>query len=237
MHPQTPSKIAQLFDKYSDRITDPILKDILARQSVFSLVNTNANALILGINPSYRKVEKSLEEGYPFNFQDLYKDRYFGKFHKLIEPYKHLTFTYLDIFTQRHTDQEEIYKFFKDKVGMEYLCEHLMISQEIIENLKPKLILVFNKKVGDFLGNNIKSKDDDFTNVWLGYNFKRVEGINNAFEIIGFKDLKERLNPSLKHTALIGTTVYFSKFMNQFIKITEKEAIRHDLQALSNRLL
>ena len=232
---QLNDKISQIFEEAKLNIKDPNLKSIVDRNFVSSIIDMKADVLICGINPSFRAIETNLNS-YSFDFNHLENDRYFGKFHDLVKVHKDkLAFTYTDMFYQRHTEQKEIAGFYSEKEGIEFLCRQLIVTQEMVEQLKPKLILVFNKQAANFWGLNYQDRENIMGNVWLGYEFENTE-IENLYRITGLLESKERLNSGLKATNLIGTLVYFSKFISYRTDKKVMNQIKSDIPLLINKI-
>lgn len=227
-------ELSDIFFEYENKFESKDLNEIVSRKFVYSKLDLYAEILICGINPSYRKNEKNCK-GYSFNFSDLTSDRYFKTFHLLFEPYKSLyRIDYFDLFYQRHTSQSDIFKFYSEKKGIEFLCKQLEITNKTIETIKPKAIFVFNKHAANYFGKNYSynKKTKMLQNVWLGYKFKDID-INNTFKIDGLIDTSERLNFfDLKNTNLNGTIVYFSRFLNRFTPKKELLQIRKDIERI-----
>ena len=233
---QLNAKISQIFEEAKLNIKDPNLKSIIDRNFVSSIIDMKADVLICGINPSFRANETNLNF-YSFDFNHLENDtKYFKKFHDLVKVYKNkFAFTYTDMFYQRHTEQKEILSFYSEKEGIEFLCKQLIVTQEMIEQLKPKLILVFNKQAANFWGLNYQDRENILENVWLGYEFENTE-IENLYRITGLLESKERLNSGLKDTNLIGTLVYFSRFISYRTDKKVMDKIKSDIPSLINKI-
>jgi hypothetical protein len=215
-------KLFLVFEEAKKTITSPNLLEIVNRDFVYSCVNMNADVIICGINPSFRK-EKTDHETY--SFEHLAEDRYYKKIHEFIENYKgDYKFTYIDMFYQRHTEQSELKNFLGNPEGLKFICNQLIITQEIVEQIKPKFIIVFNRMAANFWGRNNKK---NIENVWLGYKFEKTLN-EEIFKICGFEDTENRVNHQLKSTNLEGTYIYFSRFIGRLSKV-EKEKIKVDL--------
>jgi hypothetical protein len=187
------------------------LNPLLSRGFVFSEIQ-KSDILITGINPSMRKGDEIVDYD-SFKYQDLIKyERYFKKLHGLF-PTKiaECFFQYTDLFYHRNTEQIGIKQLesANNPEGLAFLVEQLNITYKRIECSKPKLITVFNKGSWKYWGKNYNSKTG--AEIWMGYNFKRVEGFENLFEITGSIDVAGRVTK--KPTQLKGTFVYFSSFI------------------------
>ncbi len=226
MNSNIKERLTKIFKDAKLAIKSPILLEIVNRSFVYSEVNMDAKALICGINPSYRKNETNLDS-YSYNFDDLEGDKYYKKFHKLIKPYKEeIKFTYIDLFYQRHTEQKKINNFTANE-ALKFICEQLVVTQSLIEQLQPKFILVFNKQAANFLGKNNKQ---NLSNVWLGYKFEEIKK-DKIYKICGFEDSEQRINRELSATNLEGTLIYFSRFLGR-ISNKDLEQIELDIAEL-----
>jgi len=223
------SQLSKLWGDFKDKAE---LNCILQRNFIFSEVQP-CDILILGINPSDDKT--NIPSSFKFSNS---KGVYFNKFHKIanaIDPTSKYIFDYLDVFCFRETHQSNISIFLKNSVGVSFLCEHLTITQNIIEELKPKLIIVFNKLAGNFLGVNAKKVGSDYTNIWLGYEFFEPENYNCKI-IAGFKNSNERINKNITASSLIGTPVYFSKYLGRSKNIEIETIIEEIKHVINNHL-
>ncbi|MBN2730632.1 MAG: hypothetical protein JXR53_15515, partial [Bacteroidales bacterium] len=175
--------IADLFNLYKGKMQNPELKQVLERCCVTSLPDLNADTLICGINPSYNN--KCPEN---FKFSDLKNAPYFSTLHDIISDCKSKdSIEYIDLFCFRHTDQKIIWQFTEDPIGLEFIVEHLKITQQIIEEMHPKTILVFNRTAAIFFGVNANPNADEpeKRNIWMGYKFSGI----NADKYSELKDL------------------------------------------------
>lgn len=212
--------------------TNSELNEIFNRRYVYSLVEP-CDILIVGINPSYVKGGEHHEK---FKFKDC-EGRYFGKFHRImnkIDTLGQYKVDYLDLLNIRVTEQKQLYKFLGTKEGIEFISEQLLLSQRIIEEIKPKLIVVFNRLAGNLLGANMKFKDGKLTNVWLGYEYYKPENYN-CHLISGLINSTERIG-SLQSTQLIGTPVYFSKYLGRAKNIDVDNIINHIREIISTHV-
>jgi len=233
-------KLNTLFKKYESTFQNEYLNEIIERGYVFSDVNVESDILICGINPSYRKLGKNIDQptkNYSYKFKDTENDRYFKKYHHFFSAYKHEhTIDYLDFFYQRHTQQKDFKLFFKEERSINFLTEQLQITQETLELIEPKAIFLFNRFASNFLGKNNKYnfKNETLTNVWLGYIFENTP-IPNTYKIKGFIDLNQRIG-NKKQTNLKGTIVYFSRFLNHYVKQEEISQIQEDIDLIIKQI-
>lgn len=224
-------QIEVLFDKYRGRFQNNDLNEILNHGCVSSIPAMNADILICGINPSYN--EKSPNH---FSFHELVSKRYFSPLHKITETCTDRSkIDYIDLFCFRRTNQNDIWKFTSDSVGVQFITEHLIITQNIIEQMKPKLILVFNKDAANFFGvrANPDFTDEKSRNIWMGYRFKCDESDSSCI-IEGLH--KDRINKDFKETNLVGTRVFFSSYM-RYLNTEKRNNIKDTVSNLIKNTL
>ncbi len=227
------TKIRNLFEKYKGKMGDQALNCILDRGFVSSLPNMNAEILICGINPSDNG--KRPEN---FHFQALKNAPYFTTIHDIVSDCKDQNaIDYLDLFCFRNTNQYDIWQFAKNPVGLKYIVDHLMLTQEIIEEINPKVLLVFNKTAATFFGFHANPSDEnpENKNIWMGYKFKDCVTIDNMYSnnvksIIGLHE--SRINPDLEETSLNGSKIFFGSYM-RYLKTEKKAELRKLISTLS----
>lgn len=218
--------LSDLWKKYTPKFSGK-LKEVVSRGYVFSKVDNIENiVLITGINPSFRKNGK-IEASHYFKFNDIevQNDYYYRKIKNTLPVLaSKFNIEYTDLFYFRQTEQVKLKDFFDDKVGINFLVEQLCITKSFIEELKPKLIIVFNKGSWAFWGKEYNSKKDTLT--WLGYDFKQIETLN-LYEIVGLLNSKEII--CNRETSLKGHKIYFSKSL-KYLSNIELEGIKEDLR-------
>lgn len=207
----TKNQLASVFNAFKSKSTDDKINEIVARQYVHYILHHDYPVLICGLNPSYRKTEDHKSYSFDFNDEKIKVDRYFSKFHKFV---KGTPTNYIDLFTQKHTSQADLYVFLENEQGVEFLNNQLLIAQNTIEAVKPKLILLFNKKAGEFWGRDAKANDDGtYYKAWMGYTFEPTS-IEGAFKITGLLESENRINSELKESLLVGSVIYFSTYIS-----------------------
>lgn len=205
-------KISSLFSRYKNKAVDEQQKEIISRGFVYSKVDSKADILICGINPSERK--DFLTSDYMYNYALLEKDRYFKKFLPLFSNYTNtFSISYFDLFYQKHSKQKSIECFKKDKPGKDFLQEQLNITHSILEQIQPKAIFVFNKQASTFFNHN--------------HNFN--VGLNLKLEKTAFPNTYHVQSNSLKNTL-----VYSSRFLNHFVKMEELNKIKQEIASVFN---
>lgn len=230
-------KIQELFQKYKGKMENPELNEILDKGFVSSLPNMNAEILICGINPSDNHIKPE-----HFQFQKLEKAPYFTTLHNIIKDCNDRSkIDYLDIFCFRHTDQKVIWQFTKDPVGIMFIAEHLQLTQLIIEEIKPKLILVFNKTAATFFGRDAMPEAEriEDKNVWMGYKFCDIHlesPMNDNMysvlvkSIVGLHEF--RINSEMVESTLLNANIFFGSYM-RYLKNEKKEELRKLIASIS----
>ncbi|HBG70051.1 MAG: hypothetical protein A2W93_09950 [Bacteroidetes bacterium GWF2_43_63] len=222
------NKIHDLFEKYKGKMEDPKLNEILERNYVWSEFDSSAKILICGINPSYRKNDKI--EPYPFNFYKVCKtDSYYKTRYDLLPKSHAHKATYIDMLVQRHSNQNDLLKFCSIDAGKYFIAQQLEITQEVIEQIQPTLILVFNRFASNFWGLHPKKQaDGEFTNIWLGYTFED----NNDGSYTIKKEMQKKTIGNKKETSLAGAKIYFSKHIGWRISKDEYFRISENVSSL-----
>ena len=202
-------ELQELFESY--KFTKHIAAEIIvSRGFVYSEINPNAEILICGINPSLRT--DFLKTSFSYDF-DLVKasDRYFKKFQPLINTAV-LEVGYFDLFYQKHSKQKDIESFYKTEQGRSFLQSQLNITREILLNLKPKAILVFNKEAFSFFGIHPR------LNIGMKFNLEN-HSIDNTFYC-------EELN----------ALIYKARYLNHFVNQETLKKMKDDIQLIIKEL-
>ncbi len=157
--------------------------------------------LFIGLNPSYTDDSKISGVGY-YNLEqegNTYK-RYFKKFEDLS---KRQEWGHLDLLFVRETKQENIDNIMHQEHGVSFIWEQLKVTNEILIQTRPKVIIVCNTKARHFLGKDMEKKNNNEPEkwVWLGYNFKFDEQI-------GTHRITNENSP------LKGTPVFFTSMLS-----------------------
>lgn len=218
-------EVEKLFSKYHETVIGEITK----RGVVCSQVNRK-KVLFVGMNPSY--LNDSKPESYSYNVNDAITgySKHYKKFYDLaVNSGIGQDWTYLDIFYFRETDQNKVFSMQSHSVWIDFLCEQLRLTQDIIEDLCPELIVVCNSGAKIFLGKDVSiDKNGIDEHIWLGYQFEFNENLG--------VDLISNINPkSIGKTVsnIIGVPVIFTPTLTYMEKSTRNRLewhIRHILR-------
>ena len=129
--------------------------------------------LFIGINPSisnenewdkfYNNTQKRTEKTH----------KYFNRFFEISKEVG-LRWSHIDLLFLRCTDQKEVAKICrKYENGTQFIWEQLMISKQIIEQAKPKIIVINNSFARRLLGKEKENGQQE----WLGFDFKFDDSI------------------------------------------------------------
>ncbi len=235
--------ISKLFKEYEEmyrNCTDSFSEMIKRGYAVPEHINLNGiEVLICGINPSYPKLKNTFFEEikYP-KFSTTIEDnhRYWKNMRESIlygVPLKNVE--HIDLFALRESDQNKLKKSIDDSNKMNFMVKNLWLTQQIIELMSPKLIIVANKAQWGYWGllENM---------YWMGYKFKQepVKAYSEKMKLLEIEGLKDsifdkdknnevgpigRVNMNFE-TKLIGTKVLFTLFQTGKYKCKESEKIQ-----------
>ena len=188
----------------------PELSDFFSKRRICLCVgNPVGGILITGINPSRKRFAEDKEFAYTFRGATVEEKRKTGK---ISNPYWRQKYkmlgeeliketAYLDLYPLGFTSQDG----FEDLIEKNYQFRAAIVSitqREIETHIKPVLIIVANKKSSYYWGRN-----EDAT--WMGYDMERISDVMELYQIKGFKDKPDRLNPDLKQSSLRGSLILF----------------------------
>ena len=202
MHKKYFEKIEKIFNFKSN---NEEVNRILSRGFCYSEFQSK-KLLFVGINPSYLPDAKI--ESHHYCVEDALKEykKYFGKFEELAKGTKYENdWTYIDLFFFRETEQKKIQNLLNNDI--DFIVNQLRLTNEIINEINPEIIVVCNSSSSRFFGIN-KNNDE---NIWLGYNFT----FDNEYcaEVITSLDNNSIIEDKNKIENLIGTPVLFSSIL------------------------
>ena len=177
------AKYQKIWDEYADtqinKSTPQNEDNLLDRGFVFEFDEgqKDIDILFVGINPSYTNGKS---ETLFYGKKDVASISYFKPFNYIIaelqknrENATDLTWSHLDMLVFRETQQS----FIKDQLlqtedGIQFIYKQLMISRQILEYLKPKIIVVSNTAARHFFGRDKYEVQGKKLGVWMGYDFE-----------------------------------------------------------------
>jgi hypothetical protein len=173
--------------------------DSIVKRKFAYVEQVEKNALFfIGLNPSggdthqddhfYYKLEQTGGNGYP-KFWQPFED---------IASRTNLTWTHLDLLGIRETKQTNVRKILGTELGVNFVLQQLLIAKQIIEEAKPRIIVVCNTLSRFFLGYDMTV--DKKHNVWMGYEFEFDEDLGTD-RIVTKGDL-------------FGTPIFFSSMLS-----------------------
>ena len=142
--------------------------------------------LLTGINPSFGSQDgewKFFPGGYdePFIFRNATNSKrqdYWGKKRKQFSDDLCKTMAYLDLFPIRESEQRLFEQVFKNPKLTKLRADILSITQDAIEEMKPRLIVHANRQSMYYWGIKPAQEADvdanDYEHPWMGYKVKRV---------------------------------------------------------------
>lgn len=218
MHTKYYDRLENLFTLKSDNL---IANEILERGFCYSEFQKK-KLLFIGINPSY--LSDAQRESHHYCIEDALKGypKYFAKFKELAKNTKYENdWTYIDLFFFRETDQNKIKYFLEHNI--DFIIEQLNITNQIINDVNPELIVVCNSGASNFFGINKKEEN----NIWMGYDFvfdeefcvEIVTGLNNK-SVIRDRNLTQNTigKPVLFSSILTYLDVHSKKRLNWIIR-------------------
>lgn len=137
---------------------------VFFKNSYYSNDEVIENSLLfIGLNPSFRKGDEILEEKFYQLTQENHTDPYFNKFQDISNHTK-LPWAHIDMLYCRETKQDKVYELSKSALGTKFIREQLSITNQILEQVNPKIIVVTNSLARWFIG-----YDDQH---WLNHRFE-----------------------------------------------------------------
>ena len=192
-------KYDMLWSKYSGK------SPIIDRGYSACITVSQRDILIIGFNPSEGSITGSFLYPLPSENKGYWKDVN----SMLVSPGLNLSSNaaYIDLFAFKESDQNTgIKNIIQNPLLFSYVVDQVSLTQELIENIiRPKIIIVKNKAAWAFLG-----KEVQFT--WMGYDFEHIVDTPHGelCRIVGFRKEKDRINSSIKKSAIDGAYVLFT---------------------------
>lgn len=187
--------------------SDPIVSKYIKRGYAFPQIK-KATALFIGLNPAGREEESvSFEYDIKQAVQDLPK--YYGRYDQLAQKAE-IDWSYLDLFYFKETDSDIIDYFLKQPVAIQFLVEQLKVTQAIIEEISPKVIVVFNAKARKFLG--LEQNRDKNEGIWLGY-LANNKLLYQKFGTPVITEVESDIINTIKHQKYLPIPIFFDSFI------------------------
>lgn len=129
----------------------PYINRGYAIQSVISF----DSILFIGINPSFDEMKNKHFESFLYDIHQNDSHKYFKKFKDIGEE-TNTQWSHFDLLFLRETNQNNIKHMYNDVLGKEFLNNQLIISKNVIENSKPKIIVISNAFARDLFKHECK---------------------------------------------------------------------------------
>lgn len=206
-----------LSQKYQDQLdqiwsredfkSDDLVSKYIKRGYAFPQIG-KATALFIGLNPAGREDE---DHSFIYNKEQAVKDlpNYFGKY-DLLALKAEIDWSYLDLFYFKETDSNIIDDFLKHPVAIQFLIEQLKVTQAIIEEISPKVIIVFNAKARKFFG--LEQNRDKNEGIWMGY-LANDKILNQKFGTPVISEVESGIINGIKHKKQVPIPIFFESFI------------------------
>jgi hypothetical protein len=222
-------ELEYIFHKYSKE--EGLVSEIARRGFVLSDISPK-KILFVGLNPFYYL------NSTPGNYilkpdeEKKWHKRYFGNFKDLaVKCNFEQDWSYMDLLYFRETDQFDLENLLSSSVGEKFICEQLQVSIKILEELKPKVIIVCKDEAREFLGIDKKiNKDGQISDLWMGYEFLFAE--NLGVDVISHLHEKS-IKKGVKTTRLGGTRVVFASTLT-FHESSNKNRLEWQIKHILN---
>ncbi len=176
-------RVLEIWNKFKDI---PVLNDIACeyrKSPLLPKIVKKNTILFIGVNPAYSKSRKheiiDNEIGfYPLISDDIKDIPYFEKFKSIANYCNNSEWTHLDLFFLRETNQEIIEELSYKHI--DFLQAQLDITNEIINKISPKIIVVSNSLASEFFGKKKQKHSPYFDGekIWIGHNLDFEKDFN-----------------------------------------------------------
>ena len=187
--------------------SDPIISKYINRGYAFPHIG-KATTLFVGLNPAGRE-----EKGQSFIYEreQAVNDHpnYYGKYDQLALK-ADIDWSYLDLFYFKETDSNIVDDFLKHPVAIQFLIEQLKVTQAIIEEISPKVIVVFNAKARKFFG--LEQNRDKNEGIWMGY-LANDKILNQKFGTPVISEVESGIINGIKHKKQAPIPIFFDSFI------------------------
>ncbi len=180
----------------------PQLADFFYKRGICLCVgNPKGEILVTGINPSRKR--KAEDGDFVYTFKDATANRrgYWWNLYNLLGENLINKTAYIDLFPLGFTNQNG----FEDLIekNIHFRAKFISITQREIETyIQPVLIIVANKQSSYYWGYDKES-------TWMGYDMVKLRNDMELYQITGFKNNPDRLNPNIHTSSLCGSLILF----------------------------
>lgn len=172
---------ARLEDIWSEHNIEPIPREIIERGYCYcnDVFRDGVKILIFGFNPSFDK-RRAKKGNCFYRFSDLMKNpdsAYWSRISGMLadsETNLHEQTAYWDLFSYRETKGQDVLKYqvlSQAEAPCEFVIKHIQLAQEIVEAVKPKLIIVENHHAWAYLGKYFLKEYCAKANGWRWMNY------------------------------------------------------------------
>lgn len=163
MHQKYLTQLNEIWQQ-EEYCANPFISTFIKRGYAFPEIE-KADILFIGLNPAGRE-EKG--PSFPYNLEKAVKDlpNFYGRYNQLAQRVG-ASWTYTDLFYFKETDSSVIEQMLQSPLAVQFLVEQLRITQALIEEIAPKVIVVFNAKARKFFG--LEQNLDKNEGIWMGY--------------------------------------------------------------------
>jgi hypothetical protein len=124
--------------------------------------------LFIGINPSFNNDDEKRDNKSHFYSLKQDEGNFFCKFSQIAQ-FCNSSWSHLDLLPIREKSQSEIIELEKNHINL--IWESLQITKQILEETKPKAIVIANTLARKYLGKDRSTN----SNIWLGYDFGEMK--------------------------------------------------------------
>lgn len=223
--------------------------DLLNRGGCYHELEPNRPVLFMGLNPSYVGDNPNnglLPDGkhFWFNLPDASPGGYYSPFYELAQAMgiQRNEWTYQDVFYFRCTNQKTIPQ---NDAFSSFKTAHLVLTQQVLEFLQPKLIIVCNSEAATYFG--VRDRPGE-PRVYMGYRFdeqQNKEGKREGYILNPDTGchLIRSCQPHLDNgthdaafrTNLVGTQIYFTSIL-KYKSIIDRERTAWHLRNIYRKI-
>jgi hypothetical protein len=209
-----------------DYLNNDFLKTYINRGYTFPEIE-KADLLFIGLNPA-GKIENGNSFSYNLKQAVIDLPNFYGRYNQLANQIG-ASWTFTDLFYFKETDSKILDAFLKQPLGVRFLVEQLKITQHIIEEINPKIIVVFNAKARMFFGLEQNRMENE--GIWMGYEANNQE-LYEKFGTPVIEAVHSDLIADLKHQKSAPMPVFFDSFISYKAKSSVDRLAWHVKYAL-----